>query len=190
MGCKKLRNSWIKEGYTGNTFSKIAIIGVSQNEEERKLYEQHALFLLNDLGVEIIMGTDLFSDVTKMTDSLIEKKIIEAQLDGIITISLVSSELYRYNDVISRFSQFYVRRYDHVNSLSSFRPTTRWVMEGVLYDLVESDNLVWKGEMALLDPENNLKAKQRFIRRMVFELKDEDIIRSPENVIVHQYGAL
>ena len=189
VSCTKLRNTWKKEGYTGNTFSKIAIIGVSKSLEDRKSFEEQAVAHLSDLDIELVMGVDIFPPKESISDSLIQQIISTNQIDAIITISLVSSELHSIDENLVRFSQFYIRRFNHVQALSILLPSERVVMEGVLYDLVDGDNLVWKGEMALLDPDKNVVGKQRFIKRMMNQLIDEKIIRGADNILVDLYQA-
>ncbi len=176
-GCNKLRKSWTKVDYKGQYFSTLAVVGLSTKFNERNDYETFSVGLLTENEINAVHGTAVFP-ISENSGSSIESKILENKLDGILTIGLVESEQVGVlPKEYQEFSKFYAHRFTELNMQNYLVAGKKYAMEALLYDLTlqEEENLVWRGEMAVLDPES-IEAKKRFMRRMVHHLIDEELI--------------
>ena len=191
LGCSpKLSSSWTKPEYTKRSFTKIAIVGISQNMKARTAFERTAADLLKDQGISVVEGVTVFPPNmnSKNKEGLIAK-IKENKLDGIITMSLIdSNESQRYQpgelqDVdlgYYRVGKYLVRRYTAIETPGYYVPSKSYLIEAVLYDLkgnLDSEkSLVWRGQSKLVDPSSIESAAKSFTRAMVGHLINEGII--------------
>nr|WP_321232227.1 hypothetical protein [uncultured Psychroserpens sp.] len=190
----RLSSSFVKDGYKDKTYSKIAVVGISKDLTSRLAFERTAVNLFKDNGINAVQGIDMFpqnmSEKDQQPANLI-KIIKENNLDGIITMSLISTnDGHRYQKGESysipagyfRVGKHIYRRYVTVNEPGYYVPTKSYVIEAVLYnlkgELVEGqETWVWTGESALIDPSSLQSAALTFSREMVGQIiKDEIII--------------
>ncbi len=176
-GCSKLRKSWTRDGYQGNYFSTLAVVGLSTQMDEKEAYESFAVGLLASNNIKAIPGEKVIPALNN-GDSNVEEKIAEIKLAGVLTIGLVESrEEGTLPEEYNKFSKFYSHRFTQLNTQRYLIAEKKYVMEAMLYDfsLDGEQSLVWRGEMAMLDPENE-DAKERFMRRMVHSLIKDELI--------------
>lgn len=181
MGCSKLRKSWTAEGYQGKSFSKLAVFSINTDTTLRRVLEETAIDAFSDKDINVLASSNLFA-TESFADSLFEETLGHLELDGVLTVSLLVSE--SENSVLpedyNKFSKFYALRFTQLNTQRYLTKEVKYVMEGVLYDLSETENIVWRGEMALLDPKS-LEAKKRFLKRMIEELTSKGLVLKVEN---------
>ena len=192
--CTKLRHTWVKEGYDGGYFQKVAVVGIAKDLGERLDYEKQTVALLEEKGIEAVEGVALFPQVMtpeeRSADS-IQQKIKLFLVDAILTVSVVSADEGRFEgeyiipEDYDAFGKFYAHRYSRMYTRGYLANSERIVMEALLYDMNEEEGqtLVWRGEMAILNPKENQATKDRFIRRVVNQLTSEDILRASKQSI-------
>lgn len=178
-GCSKLRKSWTKPDFNGAHFNKIGVIGMGFEIGEKQDREALCVGLLTNEGLSAYSGTMLFP--AESNDS-IQQKIVVNKLDAIIVISILKKNDNLLPENYNSFSKFYSHRFTDLNVQRYLQTDEKYVIQGYLYDFTQlrDGDLVWWGEMALLDPENS-SAKERFIRRMVNELVGEKLLLKTED---------
>ncbi|WP_299275387.1 hypothetical protein [uncultured Psychroserpens sp.] len=190
----RLSSSFVKEGYTDKAYSKIAVIGISNDLTPRLAFERTAVSLFKDNGINAVHGIDMFPQNMSKEDQQpanLMKIIKDNNLDGIITMSLIdTNDDHRYQQGNSysvpagyyRVGRHIYTRYITVNEPGYYVPTKSYVIEAVLYNLkgklVEGkETWVWTGESALVNPSSLQSAALTFSREMVGQIiKDEIII--------------
>jgi len=196
VSCKStLSSSFIKEGYSDTSYSKIAVIGISHDLSSRLTFEKSAVKLLKEKGINAVQGINMFpqnmSKKQQEVSNLI-KIIKENNLDGIITMSLINtndSHRYEQGDSYSvpsgyyRVGKHFIRRYVTVREPGYYVPTKSYSIEAVLYNLkgglIEGqDTWVWTGKSALVDPSSLKSAALTFSKRMVGQIIEDKIIIS------------
>lgn len=196
ISCKSLlSSSFIKDGYGDNSYSKIAVIGISDDLSSRLTFEKTAVELLKEKGINAVQGINMFpqnmSKEQQEVSNLI-KIIKENDLDGIITMSLIDtndSHRYEQGDSYSvpagyyRVGKHLIRRYVTVREPGYYVPTKSYSIEAVLYNLkgnlvVGQDTWVWTGKSALVDPNSLKSAALTFSKRMVGQIIEDEIIMS------------
>ena len=190
----KLTTDWTKEGYSKRSFQKVAVVGISENLQARMTFERTAVAQFKKEGVNAVEGISIFppkmTEQERQPENLV-KIIKENQLDGVITMSLISEEEgSRYQpgeDYVipagyARFGRYYVRRYARVRTPGYYEETKNYLIEAVLYDLGgelknREETLVWTGQSTLVDPSSIESAAQSFTRRMVSHMVNNEIIK-------------
>ncbi len=191
----KLSSSWTDDGYKGEAFSKIAVVGISNDLNARLVFEESAVALLKDKGVQAINGIEVFpakmSEEEQKPANLI-KLIKENNVDAVITMSLVDTrEATRYEPGESynvpagyyRLGKYVYRRYITVHEPGYYVPTQSYLIEAVLHNLKgelteDSKTLVWTGQSALVDPSSLRGAAALFTKKMVKSLLEDKVIRT------------
>ena len=194
FGCSpELSTHWTKESYTDKSFSKIAIVGISDNLQARVEFEETAVERFKENGINAVTGIDMFppnmSEEEQQSTNLI-KIIKENELDGVITMALVDSdESSRYVPGESqsipvgyrRFGKYYVRQYARIHTPGYYVPTKSYLIEAVLYDLkgelVEGkEAIVWTGQSSLVDPSSIESAAKSFTKKMVNHMVNNQVV--------------
>lgn len=200
FGCSpKLSASWTDSDYSDRTFNKIAVVGISNNLRARMEFENTAVALLRENGINAVVGISIFpinmSEEDKEPANLI--KIVEENgLDGVITMSLVDTEEstryqhgenHYYSAGYYRFGNHLVQRWGMVSTPGYYVSTRSYLIEVVLYDLKgelyeEKEILVWKGQSELVDPSSIESAAKSFTKKMVMHMMG-DVVMEPANGI-------
>jgi len=179
--CSKLRKSWTKEGYVGKSFPRLAIVVINPDPVERKSFQDLVISSFAASEIQVVTDAVLFI-YEEVSDSVIDRRVADLRLDGILTVGLITSDENQFisPENYNKFSKFYSHRFTGLNTPQYLAKSSTYVMEGVLHDLTEVHEIVWRGEMALLDPKN-ASAKKRFLNRMTKELVEEGLIKSTKS---------
>lgn len=190
----KLGANWTQDGYAGRSYSKIAVVGISNNLKARTEFEKTAVDFFKKKGINAIEGVEVFRiGMTKAeeTEENLKKLITDNKLDGVITMSLVDSEESKrykpgetYNVAAGyyRVGKYLVRRYATVRTPGYYVPSKSYLIEAVLYDLqgdlsVEKKRLVWRGQSSLIDPSSIESAARSFTKTMVNHVVTDGIVK-------------
>lgn len=195
-GCSpRLSSSWSQQGYTGSSFDKVAVVGISKNLAARMEFENSAVSYLKKKGINAVAGLQVFpanmTEEDQRPENLI-RLIKKHQLDGVITMSLVdTAEVTRYEPGedyfiglgYRRFGDYYIRQYTTIRTPGYYVPSRSYLIEAVIYDFdrglsSKAETIVWKGQSSVVDPASIKSAAKIFTKKMVMHLIEEQIIRS------------
>ncbi|MGD1959379.1 MAG: hypothetical protein ACFB2Y_11020 [Fulvivirga sp.] len=190
----QLSTDWTKEGYSGHSFKKIAVVGISDNLRARMSFEDTAIEIFKKKGVNAVQGINIFPPNMSKEDQAPENliKIIKRhQLDGVITMSLIDSdeskryqqgESHTYPTGYYRFGRYYYRTFHTVRTPGYYVSTKSYLIESVLYDLSgelsdKKEKMVWKGQSALVDPSSIESAAKSYAKKLVNHTLENNIVR-------------
>ncbi len=196
FGCSpRLSVDWTKENFSGVSFGKIVIVGISENLEARKKFESKTVELLKKKGMGAFEGITIFPP--NMTEEELKpenliKIIQENNVDAVITMSLVDTkESVRYeageNVVVPsgyyRYGNFAFQRYQTIHTPGYFVDSKSYLIEAVLHDLrgelfVGKETLVWTGQSSLVDPTSVESAANSFTKKLVEHVVSNGIIKA------------
>ena len=91
-GCSstKLVESWSEPNFTRQPLTKILVLGVMRNEQQRRIYEDTVVVRLNTNGIEGVAGYTMISDPADYKDkSIIEDAVHKSGADGALIATLV-----------------------------------------------------------------------------------------------------
>ncbi|WP_281988704.1 hypothetical protein [Aquimarina aggregata] len=195
----KLSSTWKSQDYKGRTYTKIAVVGISENLEARNVFENNAVQLLKDHGINAITGITVFppkmSPPKKGEDAKFIKILKDNDIDGVITMSLINtkeSQRYTQGETYAvplgyrRFGRYYYRTYSYISTPGYYQDENSYLIEAVLYDvageLQEGQNtLVWSGQSALINPSSSQNAAINYTNKMVASLLNDMVILSSQN---------
>ncbi|MEM6523761.1 MAG: hypothetical protein AAGF85_11740 [Bacteroidota bacterium] len=191
----KLNTDWTKEGYTGHSYNKIVVVGISKNLEARNSFEATAVELFKKQGLNAIPGINIFppnmSEEQRKPENLI-KVLKNNQVDGVITMSLIDSEesqRYERGETLTypggyyRFGRYYYRTYNTIQTPGYYVPTKSYLIESVLYDVSgelteDKEAMVWTGQSALVDPTSVESAAKSYTKKLVNHVLAEGVIKT------------
>ena len=85
-------NVWKNENSQDVKLSNVLVIGVIKKESYRKLYENLMVTELNKMGVTASASYKLFPNVEYLDKSMIENKINELNMDGVLVAKLIDKK--------------------------------------------------------------------------------------------------
>ena len=194
MGCGagKMQSTWTKEGYSERGYSKIAVVGIGKDLKARNTFEQDAVKLLRENGINAVEGITLFppggtKEIRKAADYI--RIIKENKLDGVLTMALVDSdeiERYQPGETVNipsyyRVGRYIYRGYQTYSAPGYYTKEKSYLIEAVLYnvkgELFEGkETMAWTGQSSLLDPSSLESASETFTKRMVNQIVSDGII--------------
>ncbi|WP_298501623.1 hypothetical protein [uncultured Maribacter sp.] len=195
LGCgpAKMSSTWTKDTYKEKKYSKIAIIGISNDLLAKNTFEQDAVKLLKKQGINAVEGIKMFplgADKNKTAEDYI-KIIKENNLDGVITMALIDSkEKDRYVPgealhipTYYRVGKYIVRSYQTIDTPGYYTTSKSFLIEAILYDVKGDlykgkETMVWTGQSTLLEPYSLKNASESFTKIMVDQLIKDEIIVS------------
>ena len=194
----KLSATWSSKDYQSKRYSKIAVVGISEDLAARNAFERNAVQLLNDNGVNAIEGILIFplnNSPKEGEDVKIIKILKDNAIDGVITMSLINSdesqhyepgETYRVPIGYTRFGKYYYRTYSYISTTGYYVNEKSYLIEAILYDvageLKEGQNtMIWSGQSALINPSSAQDAAIRFTKKLVASLIKDKIVLTTQN---------
>ncbi len=191
-GTAKMNTTWTKESYQDRKYSKIAVIGVGKDLKARNIFEQNAVALFKNKGINAIESIGIFppggSEEIRTAEDYIQI-IKENDLDGVITMALINSkETDRYKPgetlyvpAYYRVGEYIVKGYQTFNTPGYYTKEKSYLIEAILYnvkgELYEGKKtMVWTGQSSLLEPSSLKNASESFTKRMVNQLIIDGIV--------------
>ena len=151
---------WTLPGYSGRAFEKIAVVALSGETENRRIFENHVLARIAEHGVPGLAGNDIFAEMpTPEQKDQIKQRFEELGVDAALALRIVRREARektvgplsdhdRYNyDFYGTYGSFY----EPVHREASVEVENVIVIEGMLYDLKRT-GVVAEVEVTVQDP--------------------------------------
>lgn len=192
-GCApRLDVVWQKPEFKGDKFNKLVIVAITDNLENRNVFEETAVKLLKMKGIKALRGVDYFPpnlDPKLHSKESLRKIVIDNKIDGVITISLIDKEeisqyvqgsTYVTPTYYDPYGYYMYERYTTVQTPGYYINSKKYVIEGVLHDLnlgmSKEDRLVWRGQSSLIDPSSVRAAAVDFNKAMVNYMVKEGLL--------------
>ena len=189
----KLISSWKNPEY-GLLFKpkKILVVGVTPNYDARSAFEFQLINELNDRNITALQSAVVFE--TSFQDSQQTEQEIELQVDKLLSkeydtilVSMVKgvddnesygSDSSKTDYHLRRFIFYYLAYQEAYFNQDYYSRYKVFNIETSIYNLKnETDkSLVWRGSFDLVDPNNNKKAMDLYIKKLIKTLEKEKII--------------
>ncbi len=193
-GPVKMSSTWTKGEYRDRGYSKITVVGIGKDLAARNTFEQDAVRLLKEQGINAVEGIGMFppsgTEEIRTAEDYIQI-IKENNLDGVITMALVDAkdtDRYQPGETLYipsyyRVGEYIVRGYQAIDTPGYYSTEKSYLIEAVLYnvkgDLYKGkETMVWTGQSSLLAPSSLESASEIFTKRMVNQLIVDKIITS------------
>ena len=186
--------SYRNPGYEQTVFKKLLVIGVAENEESRKAFEDAFAKAIADEGGTAQGSWSLLPKSEQLTEEEIRTAIEAGNFDGVLITRLLSVDKEQeytpastYNNPQTRyypggggmygygFYGFYGTTYAKVHEPGYFETSTTIRLETNLYSAA-NDGLVWTGQSDTVDPESIPDARESMTTAVAKKLKEEKLI--------------
>lgn len=171
---------------------KVLVVGMTPNEEGRKLFETKLVREFKREGVEAMRSIDLF-DVeftnTPRTEAeldAVEQQLLEKDFDAILFTKILGSETRqslreRVADAESYYAHFrddYLTHQDIYYDVDYYDEFPVYHAETSLYCICvgKERDLIWRSAIDITDPTNIRKTVDDYIELVVTVMREQDLI--------------
>jgi len=172
--------------YEGVAFESLFVIGVGEDNEARKLFEDAFADALTTSGTRAQPSWGLLPQSTLLTEQDLQAAVGTNGFDGVLITRLVSVDeeqeyvegrtyaerhpRYRY------YKGYYKGSYKVVHEPGYYETKTTYRLETNLY-AVSDGSLVWSADSHTVDPDSIGEAIDSMTTAMVAKLREEGLIR-------------
>jgi len=155
----KLVNMWYDNGYQGQRLQKFVIVGVTNQEGRRRLFEDTFVATMQKRGIEAVPSYQLIESVGKLDQDQIMQMVEGAGADGVLVTRLVAvDQKASYQSgytamtpgYYSDFYGYYNHAYGAVSTPGYFYEYEVVRLETNLYEVAEW-GLLWSGTTETVD---------------------------------------
>jgi len=188
-------SKWIKEGYEGKHYQKLAVVCVNESKKVRKKFRKRIVKALKAKGIQAVSGKDIFPDGLTEADKDPEHLIsrLNAQdVDGVLALFIVREKTMPVKkkklkqEGVYWVGNFVYRRLtiDHEDDEDGGEEEEEpieeaFVLEAVLHDVSpdlaeKKETLVWRDHSKINKDSTTKFAAQHFADSVAVQLVDVD----------------
>ena len=182
----KITSVWMDQKKSGTSFNDILVIGIAQEEHNRRLFEEEFTTQLNAAGIESEVSYRILPEGTSIDRDTVAAAIEGKDIDAVIVTHMVSVE----EETVYRQNMDYRPTYGYYNGLYNYYPhvntyvqqpgyyTTHDVviLETNLYE-VKSEELVWSAQSRSFAPESAKEVIDDLVKLVIKDLKEKGLIK-------------
>ena len=183
----KVTSVWMDSKKAGTSYNDILIIGIAEEEHNRRLFEEQFTTQLNAAGVESEVSYNMLPEGTTIDRDSVSAAIKGKNIDAVIVTHMVSVK----EETVYRQNMDYRPTYGYYNGLYNYYPhvnsyvqqpgyyTTHDVviLETNLYE-VKSEELVWSAQSRSFAPESAKEVIDELVNLVIKDLKEKGLIKS------------
>ena len=190
----KLVDSWSDPEYRDAPLRDVLIVGMSQDERNRRIFESELASRLDARGVKVVRSSDIEPDLHQLDKSHLKPKFEELGLDRVLvtrTVDVQQESYYTPGSVYTRevggftphrgyyrrFGHYYDRVYE--TTYSPGHTTTYEIvsMETNLYDTTR-DALIWSVISESFDPRSMTETIDKLADLIIADLESVGLVPS------------
>ena len=188
----KVTGSWTRLDHEPEQFKKIVILGIAQNSQSRRVFEDHVETRLEEKGYPVVAALDYLppnAAIGTITKEIVMDIFAAAKIDAVFTMSMRHQEdtrryvpssnyymPYNYNvgfyDYYGGFNSYYYSPGYYTGSVQIF-------LEANFFDL-ESGELLWSAQTKTTDLTNIDKMAVEFADVIVEDFIRQNVVPAPE----------
>lgn len=182
----KLTSVWMDKEIAGTSFNHILVIGISDQELNRRLFEETFTTDLNKAGIESEVSYNILPKGTKINRETVSAAIKGKNIDAVLVTHLVAVD----KETIYRENMNYRPSYGYYNGLYDYYPyvngyvqqpgyyTTADVvtLETNLYE-VKSEKLVWSAHSRSFAPDSAKEVIDSLVKLVIKDLEEKGLIK-------------
>jgi len=169
-------------GHEGMTFKNLFVIGVGENEESRRLFEDAFAKVLTSGDTRAQPSWGILPQSTLLTEQELDAAVRSGDFDGVLITRLVGvdeEEQYvegrSYSERHPRYRHYkgyYKGSYEVVHEPGYFKTKTTYRLETNLY-AVSDGALVWSAQSHTVDPESIAEGIDSLTEAVAGKLREE-----------------
>lgn len=182
----KITSVWMDQEKAGTSFNDILVIGIAEEEHNRRLFEEQFTAQLNAAGIESEVSYKILPAGTVINRDTVAAAIEGKNIDAVIVTHLVGVD----EETVYRQNMDYRPSYGYYNGLYSYYPhvntyvhqpgyyTTHDVvkLETNLYQ-VKTEDLVWSAQSRSFAPESAKEVIDDLVRLVIKDLQEKGLIK-------------
>jgi hypothetical protein len=186
----KITSVWMDSKKAGTSFNDILIIGIADEDHNRRLFEEQFANQLKAAGIESEVSYTLLPQGTDINPETVASAIEGRAIDAVIVTHLVGVE----EETVYRQSMDYRPAYGYYNGLYSYYPhvhtyvhqpgyyTTHEVvkLETNLYE-VATNELVWSAQSRSFAPDSAKEVIDELVNLVIKDLQEKGLIKTKQN---------
>lgn len=176
-----VKESWILEGHS-KTYKQPMIIGISDSQQTRRLYENYMVAALNKKNINAIASYTLISSKQKIDRDTVIATVKDTEIDAVIVSYLVSDEsvtVHRDSPLNTGYSSN-VENNMVSDTLISVRGRSSSgevvVLKNDLYD-TQTKTLVWSVQTRSVAPESIDQVITEVTELLIEQLFDDELLK-------------
>ena len=181
----KITSVWMDSKKAGTSFDDILVIGIGEEDHNRRLFEEEFTSQLTAIGIESEVSYMMLPQGTVINRETVTKAIEGKDIDAVIVTHLVAvdeEKVYRqsmdYHPAIGYrglYSYYpHVNTYVHQPGYYTTHDVVR--LETNLYE-VASEQLVWSAQSRSFAPESAKEVIDDLIKLVIKDLRDKGLIK-------------
>jgi len=188
----KVTGSWTKLDYEPKQFKKIAVLGIAQNSQSRRIFEDQVETRLEEKGYPVVAALDYLppnAAIGTITKEIVRDIFVAAEIDAVFTMSMRHQEdTRRYVPGSSYYMPYYynVPFYDYYGGFNSYyyspgyyTGSVQIFLEANLFDF-ETGELLWSAQTKTTDLTNIDKMAVEFADVIVADFIRQNVVPAPE----------
>ena len=194
LGCSStsLVTNWKSPDTVIFDANKVLIVGMTQNEKARVEFETKLQEEFTKRNIESFKSIDLFdveftsSERSEIELSEVEQQLLDKGFDAILFTKIVGSEnrktfrsrMNEIDEFITSFRDDYLNNQPIYYDEEYYERFTVYQAETSLYCICvgKERELIWRGNIDILNPANIEKSVDDYIKLVVTALKEQEII--------------
>lgn len=183
----KLESVWKDGSFKGGSFKNFMVIGVTDNLENRKMFEHEFVKILKSRGIMAVACGDVISTDKKLDRETIRKEVRKLKIDAVFVTRLIGTKEETVHSppgtksVLRGGGRYQVDYefpifFDYIHdpgASSKFRYVN---LESKLYE-TETEKLIWSAKSETFDPETVKDVVKSLSKEVMKDLRGNKLIR-------------
>ena len=177
----KVVNQWSNPAYTGPSFKRVLVIGVTKQASIRRTFEDEFVSQLKAAGVDAVAGYQYLQEEGQVEEPRLRQAVAQAKADAVIITRLVKREEKTdvtpgfYQPAIPGFYGWYSTGWVGYYEPPRVSQYEVYTSETSVYDAVKNQ-MIWSGTAQTTSPGDINTEIKNYAAIMISALKEKKLI--------------
>ena len=169
----KITSVWMDQDKAGTSFNDILVIGIAEEEHNRRLFEEQFTAQLKTAGVESEVSYKILPEGTSITRDTVTAAIASVEEETVYRQNMDYRPAYGYS---YGMYNYYPSVHSYVHQPGYYTTHDVVKLETNLYE-VESAELVWSAQSRSFAPESAKEVIDELVKLVIKDLKEKGLIK-------------
>jgi len=184
VGCSTVKmESWSDPAISERPIGKVMVVGIAQSETTCRMFENHFVEQLQNLGITAVSGHALIQPSGRITEAQIEEALASGGFDSILITRLAGEQSHSqyvqagYESVLPSYYDDYHGYYAYsvINPVGYVDTYTEYQLETNLFD-VKSGKMVWGGIKSVYDSSSKTSNIKTVVTAVIRNLERKKLL--------------
>jgi hypothetical protein len=181
----RLTASWADPSYTARPVRSLMVIGISQDQTLRRLYEDTFVSRLGAVNVKAIAGYTLLPDSADADPEALRAAVARSAVETVLITHLVSEEQkteytpptrrYAPPDYYRGMYGYYGAAYNDVYTPGYYTTYTVVKLQSNIYD-AETEKLIWSAQSETIESDDVKPEIDALVALLIEDLRKKDLL--------------